>query len=123
MKNKLGTFSYTQKILSKNFTFQIFSLSPNDQLSTKTELNLVNPGTSAIAIRPDRKIFTTGGWDSRIRIYSCKSFKPLAVLHQHKETIHDIIFSNSSVEAFSTGYLMAVAGKEGHISLWNLYNS
>ncbi|XP_058798115.1 guanine nucleotide-binding protein subunit beta-like protein 1 [Phymastichus coffea] len=101
---------------------QIFTLSNSNELSEKTRLPLKNPGISAIAIRPDAKIFATGGWDSRIRIYSWKTLRPLVVLDQHKATIHDIIYSTCRVEAYNSKCLMAVAGKDGNISLWDLYN-
>jgi WD40 repeat protein len=101
---------------------QVFSLSPDNELSEKTKLPLKNPGTSAIAIRPDTKVFAAGGWDSRIRIYSWKTLRPLVVLDQHKSTIHDIIYSSCKVEAYNSKCLMAAAGKDGTISLWDLYN-
>ncbi|KAJ8682300.1 hypothetical protein QAD02_018092 [Eretmocerus hayati] len=101
---------------------QVFSLSSNNELMEKTKLPLKNPGTSAIAIRPDMKVFAAGGWDSRIRIISLKTLRPLAVLDQHKSTIHDIVYSTSKVEAYNSKCLMAAAGKDGNVSLWNLYN-
>ncbi|OXU22322.1 hypothetical protein TSAR_012067 [Trichomalopsis sarcophagae] len=101
---------------------EVFSLSRDNELFEKTRLPLKNPGTSAIAIRPDVKVFATGGWDGRIRIYSWKTLRPLVVLDQHKATIHDIIFSTCKVEAYNSKCLMAAAGKDGNISLWDLYN-
>ncbi|XP_011497853.1 PREDICTED: guanine nucleotide-binding protein subunit beta-like protein 1 [Ceratosolen solmsi marchali] len=101
---------------------QIFSLSSDKELTERTKLPLKNPGISAVAIRPDAKVFSTGGWDRRIRIFSWKTLRPLVVLDQHKATIHDIIYSSCKVEAYNSKCLMAVAGKDGNISLWDLYN-
>lgn len=73
-------------------------------------------------MRPDMRVFAAGGWDSKIRIYSWKSLRPLVVLDQHKTAIHDIIYSSTRVEAYNSKCLMAVAGKDGTVSLWDLYN-
>lgn len=103
------------------FVIQIFNLS-SDILTSKRALTLKNPGTSVINIRPDKKLFTVGNWDGRLRIYSQKTFKLLAVLDQHKSTVHDISYSSHYVEAYNCKYLMAAAGKDSYISLWDIYN-
>lgn len=75
-----------------------------------------------VTIRPDSKIFATGGWDYQIRIFSFKTLKPLAVLDFHNSTIQDIVFTQERSEAYNCDYLMAATGKDGCISFWNLYN-
>ena len=97
-------------------------MSSNNKLEEKKKLPLKNPGISTITMRPDLKVFATGGWDSRIRIYSLKRLQPLVVLDQHKATIQDVIFSPCKVDAYNSKCLMAVADKDGCISLWDLYN-
>ncbi|XP_078033970.1 guanine nucleotide-binding protein subunit beta-like protein 1 [Augochlora pura] len=100
---------------------QVFTLSENHILCDKTKIKLTNPGTSVITIRPDNKIVAIGGWDSRIRIYSWKNLKPLAVLDQHRDTVQDIAYSWVKVRTYDKS-IMATAAKDGYIALWNIYN-
>jgi len=101
---------------------EIFEMSKSHVLTSRTSLTLKNPGTSVIASRPDSKVFAVGGWDGRLRIFSWKTLRPLVVLDQHKGTIHDVAYSTGKVEAYNSKGLMAAAGKDGTISLWDLYN-
>ncbi len=41
-------------------------------------------GQQGLRIRSDGKVFATAGWDARIRVYSAKTMKELAVLKWHK---------------------------------------
>ena len=41
-------------------------------------------GQQGLRIRSDGKIFATAGWDARVRVYSAKTMKELAVLKWHK---------------------------------------
>ncbi|KAL8765630.1 MAG: hypothetical protein Q9209_007362 [Squamulea sp. 1 TL-2023] len=41
-------------------------------------------GQQGLQIRSDGKIFATAGWDARVRVYSSKTMKELAVLKWHK---------------------------------------
>ncbi|KAL8694831.1 MAG: hypothetical protein Q9218_000590 [Villophora microphyllina] len=41
-------------------------------------------GQQGLRVRSDGKIFVTAGWDARVRVYSCKTLKELAVLKWHK---------------------------------------
>ena len=41
-------------------------------------------GQQSLHIRSDGRIFATAGWDSQVRVYSCKTLKELAVLSWHK---------------------------------------
>ncbi|XP_033356961.1 guanine nucleotide-binding protein subunit beta-like protein 1 [Bombus vosnesenskii] len=101
---------------------QIFSLSVDHLLHNKNKITMTNPGTSIITIRPDAKIMAVGGWDSRIRLYSWKTLKPLAVLNQHKDTVHDISYSIERIKAYDNKFIMATAAKDGYIALWDIYN-
>jgi guanine nucleotide-binding protein subunit beta-like protein 1 len=87
----------------------------------KTEIGIKNPGIHCLKIRKDLKIFTSGGWDGRIRIFSWKSMRPLAVLTEHKNELMDIAFS-PDVVAMWKAPIMAAAGIDGQITLWNIYN-
>ena len=106
---------------SKNFgaagsaesSIQLFQIEDTKLIKTG-EITLVNPGINCIRIRSDSKIFVTGGWDSRVRVYAVKKLNLLAVLSFHKEAINSIAFSQSN--------LMAVGSNDGIVSFWNLYN-
>lgn len=50
-------------------------------------------GQQSLSVRSDGKIFATGGWDGRIRIYSAKTLKELAVLKWHKDGVYGVAFS------------------------------
>ncbi|KAL8731628.1 MAG: hypothetical protein Q9166_003316 [cf. Caloplaca sp. 2 TL-2023] len=51
-------------------------------------------GQQGLQIRSDGKIFATGGWDARVRVYSCKTMKELAVLKWHKAGCYTIAFAD-----------------------------
>ena len=95
----------------------------NGSLHAAKDLEITNPGISCITNRPDNKLVATGGWDSRIRIFSWKKLKPLAVLDYHKESIECIQFSKYSVPSFSEGgFLLAAASTDKTVSLWDIFN-
>ncbi|XP_013779055.2 guanine nucleotide-binding protein subunit beta-like protein 1 [Limulus polyphemus] len=99
----------------------LWELIQPSQLKMKQKVMVTNPGISAVAIRSDAKIVATGGWDKRLRIFSWKTMKPLAVLDYHGGTVEALQFSTSSVGRYSR--LLAAGSKDGKISLWSLYNS
>jgi WD40 repeat protein len=59
-------------------------------------LNTKHAGQQALRVRSDNKIFATAGWDARVRVYSCKTMKELAVLKWHKEGCYAIAFAGIS---------------------------
>lgn len=66
------------------------------QTMEKTPLNVLNTrhsGQQGLRVRGDQKIFATAGWDSRIRVYSCKTMKELAVLKWHSEGCYAVAFA------------------------------
>lgn len=107
-------------------------------------------GQQGLSIRSDGKIFATAGWDSRVRVYSTKTMKELAVLKWHKAGCYstafadltpldnsvsamddtseqtvaksalEIIKQERSSKAQRTHWLVA-GGKDGKISLWDIY--
>ncbi|RAK79955.1 WD40 repeat domain-containing protein, partial [Aspergillus fijiensis CBS 313.89] len=42
-------------------------------------------GQQGLRVRSDGRILATAGWDSRVRVYSCKTLKEVAVLKWHRE--------------------------------------
>ena len=105
-------------------------------------------GQQGLTIRSDENIFATAGWDSRIRVYSTKNMKELAVLKWHKEGCYAVAFADTSdtnpsgsddaesdgsivkraqtvaeqriTRAKSTHWL-AAGSKDGKVSLWDIY--
>ena len=62
-------------------------------------------GQQSLVVRSDGKILATSGWDSKVRIYSTKNLKELAVLRWHKDGCYAVEF----------GYLGAVFKAEGAV--------
>ncbi|XP_065887298.1 uncharacterized protein [Dysidea avara] len=88
-------------------------------LTHKYNISLHNKGTSSVAIRHDRRIITTGGWDGRLNLFGCKKGKPLATLNYHTENITSLDYSSSSNSELNK--IIACGSRDGRISLWNLY--
>ncbi|KIW01836.1 uncharacterized protein PV09_06687 [Verruconis gallopava] len=55
--------------------------------------NTKHSGQQGLSVRSDGKIFATAGWDWRIRVYSAKTLKEVAVLKWHKEGCYSIAFA------------------------------
>ena len=92
------------------------------ELIKRGEIPIKNEGSNCVRIRNDRKILVSGGWDGRVRVYSWKTLRPLAVLTEHNQSICDVKFSNQPITTWDTNHLMAVSSLDGIISLWNIYN-
>lgn len=75
-------------------------------------VNTKHAGQQGLRIRSDGKIFATAGWDSRIRVYSCKTMKELAVLKWHKEGCYTIGLAKVPTVAQSSDSTMDDSGAE-----------
>lgn len=60
-------------------------------------MNTKHSGQQGLRWRSDGKIFATAGWDSRVRVYSGKTMKELAVLKWHKEGCYSVAFGEVNV--------------------------
>lgn len=101
---------------------QIFNINEKSfEIKMKCEITLTNEGCNVVKFRHDGKLLVSGGWDGRVRLYSCKTLRALAVLTQHKNSITDVQFSPNIIKYWNSR-IMAVSGSDGTISLWNLYN-
>lgn len=98
-----------------------FQLTSELQLVKWKDTAITNPGVSSVAIRPDNKLVAVGCWDTRVRLFSMKNLRLLAVLTAHREAVQDISYSQMRVDAWSADWLLAAAGKDGRITLWNIY--
>lgn len=54
-------------------------------------------GQQGLRIRSDGRIFSTAGWDARIRVYSAKTMSELAVLRWHKTGCYATAFAQTDV--------------------------
>ncbi|KAK4159253.1 WD40-repeat-containing domain protein [Cladorrhinum sp. PSN259] len=57
------------------------------------KINTKHAGQQSLRIRSDNLIFTTAGWDSKIRVYSVKTLKEVAVLKWHQVGCYAAAFS------------------------------
>ncbi|ETW07537.1 hypothetical protein, variant 1 [Aphanomyces invadans] len=81
---------------------------------TATFYRTKQPGISAVANRTfDDRIFATAGWDHRVRVFH-RSFKPLATLKYHTDSVYAVQFSRD-------GKWLASASKDHKIALWCVY--
>ncbi|CAB4002349.1 guanine nucleotide-binding subunit beta 1 [Paramuricea clavata] len=93
----------------------VFKLTAERRLEVEKTVQIKNCGISEVKIRGDCKIFATAGWDHKLRIFSWKSLKPLAILNYHTQSVDAVAFSNCQEQ------LLAAGSKDGRISLWSLY--
>lgn len=110
-------------------------------------INTRHAGQQSLKVRSDGRIFATAGWDTNVRVYSCKTLKELAVLQHHKVGCYAVAFSHiydapeqSSQSRFlvplgrdgmsvkerrihqaRSGHWIASGAKDGRISLWDIY--
>jgi len=57
--------------------------------------NTKHAGQQDLTLRGDGKVFATAGWDARIRVYSTKTMRELAVLKWHQDGCYSVAFANS----------------------------
>jgi len=117
---------------------------------SNTEAKIVHTkhaGQQALTARPDGRIFATAGWDSRVRVYSAKAMKELAVLKWHKEGCYALAFAADAkvrsgeedgvvgeevatrqltvaeqrVRKVKETHWLAAGSKDGRVSLWDVY--
>jgi WD40 repeat protein len=108
--NQMPSFFYTSSADAHIVKHPIPSISaqmPSHVDNTPLKvLNTKHSGQQGLSIRGDKKIFATAGWDARIRVYSCKTMKELAILKWHGEGCYAVAFadilSSTSTESPST---------------------
>lgn len=99
----------------------VLSIKSDLSIAIMKELSITNAGISSCVTRPDGKLFVTGGWDSRIRVFSSKKCKPLAVLMYHKKTVECIAYSKGDIDELGGGFLLAAGSSDKSVSLWNIF--
>ena len=125
-------------------------LSATLTISTRpTSISTHHAGQQGLKVRSDGKLLATAGWDARIRVYSTKSLKELAVLKWHKEGCYAIALgtvddsrgskfsshqlsnqlsqttlqtvAQSRQERVKETHWLAAGSKDGKITLWDIY--
>src|SRR5699024_10571112 len=70
-------------------------LSKTNPISTPLKsVNTKHAGQQSLRMRSDGVILATGGWDSKVRVYSAKSLKEVAVLKWHKSSCFSVAFAS-----------------------------
>jgi WD40 repeat protein len=97
---------------------------PADPFPSVTELqaplktvNTKHAGQQSLRVRSDGRILATGGWDSRIRVYSAKTLKEVAALKWHKEGVYAVgfgeVLDDESFETCASAEQVAVPNQGG----------
>ncbi|KAK9763781.1 Astra associated protein 1 Asa1 [Basidiobolus ranarum] len=109
----------------------LFDVNQNDHRVIRST-QIKHHGVSDVKFRSDSRIIATAGWDSKIRVFSVKTLKPLAILNFHRASIYTIGFTqvddNQASERDESGLIidkpknyLAAGSKDGRISLWQIY--
>jgi WD40 repeat protein len=113
--------------------------------------NTKHSGQQSLRVRSDDRLLVTGGWDTRVRIYSTKTLKEVGVLKWHKQGVYAVDFASvlaredvdkgdevgaGEVEKRETGlgklqrqrekdvqtrHWVVAGGKDGKVSLWEVF--
>jgi WD40 repeat protein len=97
-------------------------------------------GQQSLRVRSDGRLLITGGWDTRIRVYSTKTLKEVAVLKWHKEGVYSVAFGEILTqeelghgdgatnkrqrerdEQTKLKHWVAAGAKDGKVSLWEVF--
>ncbi|KAK6531507.1 ASTRA complex subunit [Arthrobotrys megalospora] len=65
----------------------------DDPSQPSQTINTRHAGQQGLSLRSDGRIFATAGWDSRIRVYTSKNMKEVAVLKWHREGCYAVAFA------------------------------
>uniref|UniRef100_A0A0A9Y053 Guanine nucleotide-binding protein subunit beta-like protein 1 n=1 Tax=Lygus hesperus TaxID=30085 RepID=A0A0A9Y053_LYGHE len=90
----------------------------NGALTVESKTELTNPGISGVSIRSDGKLCAVSCWDNKVRYFSVKTLKLLAVL-DNRTVPNCIEFSDKT--SFSEPGFVFVGGSDGRITIWDLY--
>lgn len=86
-------------------------------ISIECKLELRNAGVGSVAIRHrDQRIFATGGWDKRVRIWDYRRPRPLAILKAHTGAVNCLAFSPTEGDN-----LLVSGSADTRIACWSIY--
>ncbi|RFN53682.1 astra-associated protein 1 [Fusarium flagelliforme] len=84
----------------KSPSAQTSTSAPKKGIAWKDPLKAINTkhsGQQSLDIRSDGRIFATAGWDSKVRVYSTKTMKELAVLKWHQVGCYAVAFADVKI--------------------------
>lgn len=87
------------------------------RLSRATTLELKKAGLGAVCVRRDGRLLATAGWDAKVRIFTAKRLRPLAIVREHVGSVFALDFG------FAPEHLLASGGKDGHVVVHQLFSS
>ena len=73
--------------------------SPLNNNTPIKQINTKHAGQQSLRIRSDGRIFATAGWDSRIRVYSTRTLREVAVLKWHGLGCYAVTFAAVGTDA------------------------
>ncbi|EFQ86945.1 hypothetical protein PTT_17742 [Pyrenophora teres f. teres 0-1] len=124
---------------------RVKSIMPCQPIAVQPPYKIVNTkhaGQQSLRVRSDGRLLVTGGWDARIRIYSSRTLKEVAVLKWHKQGVYAVAFAEiltaedfrnqDYVRVFGEQpepretqvklkHWVAAGAKDGKISMWEVY--
>ncbi|EPS64365.1 hypothetical protein M569_10416 [Genlisea aurea] len=74
----------------------------------------VGVATNSTSIRGDGRIFATGCWDNRVRVYGYGKVRALAVLKYHQGSCNSVCFSRD-------GRVLCSCSEDATVALWEIY--
>uniref|UniRef100_A0A6A7FSS8 Guanine nucleotide-binding protein subunit beta-like protein 1 n=1 Tax=Hirondellea gigas TaxID=1518452 RepID=A0A6A7FSS8_9CRUS len=95
-------------------SFFIFTINNSLQISITREIIMRTEGIGSCISRPDSKLYATGGWDNRIRVFTWQKHYSASKVNTHDKT------SDGSDDTGSD-HLLAAGSLDGKISLWKIY--
>ena len=108
-------FTSSADAVAAKFAIPVSSFGGEPSVRAAKINNTKHAGQQDLTVRNDGKIFATAGWDARIRVYSTKTLRELAVLKWHADGCYSIAFAElltpptatSSSEEKEEGALLA----------------
>ena len=94
--------------------FALRSRNGIESLKLKRKVQVKEEGINSVAIRRDRRIFATGGWDGKARLWDYKKCEPLAVLKYHSKEVADVDYR-------SRDGMLVTASRDTTLALWSVY--
>ena len=114
----------------------IYMITNANELQVVNQIKVINESIGCCISRPDSKIYVTGGFDKKIRIFSWDASRLLAVLDVHTKSISCLHYSGSRVACYEweesgskgagpstagTEHMLAAGSLDGSISLWKIF--
>lgn len=87
------------------------------RLTSAATVELKKPGLGAVCVRRDARLVASGGWDSKVRIFTAKRLRPLAIVREHVGSVFALDFG------FAPEHLLASGGKDGHVVVHSVYSN